>query len=127
MMATRHELSPDKIALYRATAQRRAEEVAQIQMKRRELAWKVAYQAATYLKSHFGATQVVVFGSLVHGHWFSETSDIDLAALGLQNEDYFTAVARLQDLSPDFRLDLVPLERCRPTLRETILREGQVL
>jgi predicted nucleotidyltransferase len=127
MMAARHELNPDKIALYRATAQRRAEEVARIQIKRRELAWEVAYQAAAYLKSHFGARQVVAFGSLVHGHWFSATSDIDLAASGLQNEDYFTAVARLQDLSPDFQIDLVPLERCRATLRETILREGRVL
>jgi predicted nucleotidyltransferase len=127
MMAARPELSPDKMALYRTTVQRRTDEVAQMQIKRRDLAWQVAYQAAGYLKSHFGARQVLAFGSLVHGHWFSATSDIDLAASGVQDEDYFVAVARLQDLSPEFQIDLVALEHCPATLRETILREGQTL
>ena len=66
----------------------------------------------------------MVFGSLVHGYWFSQTSDIDLAAWGLKDEDYFLVVARLQDLSPEFRIDLVRMENCRPGLRGAILQEG---
>ena len=66
----------------------------------------------------------MVFGSLVHGYWFSQTADIDLAAWGLKDEDYFLVVARLQDLSPEFRIDLVRMENCRPGLREAILQEG---
>ena len=90
-------------------------------------AWEVAEQAAALLKEQFGATQVALFGSTVHGHWFSTTSDVDLAASGLASDDYFTAVARLQDLSSEFKVDLVALEHCKAELRESIAREGVIL
>jgi len=69
----------------------------------------------------------VVFGSLVGGRSFSRWSDIDLAAWGLPPDDYFVAVARLQDLSPEFEIDLVTMEYCRPELLKVILREGREL
>lgn len=79
------------------------------------------------MAEQFGATRVVAFGSLVHGDWFSETSDVDLAAWGLEGEEYFIAVARLQDLSPEFEIDLVAMERCPQGLRKAIEEEGQPL
>ena len=120
------QVSPEAMATYRATAQRRSEVEQQELAQRRECARQVARRAAAFLKEQFGATRVVVFGSLVHGYWFSRTSDIDLAAWGLQPDDYFVAVARLQDLSPEFRVDLVVAERCKPALHEAILR-GEAL
>lgn len=126
-MTTALELTPEEMAVYRATARRRWERERQERARRRERAWEVARRASTLLKERFGATRVVVFGSLAHGRWFSKTSDIDLAAWGLKDEDYFTAVARLQDLSPEFEIDLVAMERCKPSLRETILKEGTPL
>lgn len=120
-------LSPAAMANYCATAHRRAEEAERVLMRRRERAGEVAHRAAALLKEEFGATQVTVFGSTVHGHWFTATSDIDLAASGLAPDDYFTAVARLQDLSPEFKVDLVALERCKPELREAIMCEGVIL
>jgi len=119
--------SPTTMAVYRATAQRRAADATRALASRRARAQDVARQAAILLKEQFGATQVVVFGSTVHGHWFTATSDIDLAVSGLAPEDYFTAVARLQDLSPEFQVDLVALERCKAALRESITREGVLL
>ena len=119
--------SPEAMAVYRATAQRRAAEASRTLALRRVRAREVARQAAALLKEQFGATQVAVFGSTVHGHWFSATSDIDLAASGLASDDYFTAVARLQDLSPEFKVDLVALEHCKAELRESIAREGVIL
>ena len=125
-----HDLPPalrvsrEAMATYRATAQRRWEEEQQESAGRRERAWQVARHAAALLKEQFGATRVVAFGSLVHGYWFSNASDVDLAAWGVQADDYFVAVARLQDLSPEFQIDLVAMERCKPALRETIDREG---
>ncbi|MFZ1632066.1 MAG: nucleotidyltransferase domain-containing protein [Anaerolineae bacterium] len=119
--------SPAAMAVYRATAQRRAAETARALASRRARAQEVARQAAMLLKEQFGATQVVVFGSTVHGHWFTATSDIDLAARGLAPDDYFTAVARLQDLSPEFKVDLVAVERCKAALCESIAREGVIL
>jgi predicted nucleotidyltransferase len=119
--------SPAAMAVYRATAQRRSAEASRTLALRRERAREVAQQAAVLLKEQFGATQVAVFGSTVHGHWFSATSDIDIAASGLASDEYFTAVARLQDLSPEFKVDLVALEHCKAELRESIAREGVIL
>jgi predicted nucleotidyltransferase len=120
-------LTQEKMATYRATAQRRREQEQQELTLRKERAWQVAHRAAALLKEQHEATQVMVFGSLVHGYWFSRTSDIDLAAWGLQADDYFVAVAKLQDLSPEFGVDLVAMERCKPELREIIVREGKQL
>ena len=119
--------SPAAITAYRATAQRRAAEASRTLALRRARAREVAQQAAALLKEQFGATQVTLFGSTVHGHWFSTTSDIDLAASGLASDDYFTAVARLQDLSSEFKVDLVALEHCKPGLREAVMQEGVLL
>ena len=126
-MSTALQVSPKAMAVYRATARRRWEEEQQALARRRERAWQVAYRAVTLLKEQFGATQVAAFGSLVHGFWFSKTSDIDLATWGLKSDDYFVAVARLQDISPEFKIDLVAVEHCRPALREAIVREGKPL
>ncbi len=95
--------------------------------ERFERAWMSANQAANWLKREFGLKQVWVFGSLVHQHWFSPTSDIDLAVKGLPNDLYLTVVARLQDLAPEFKIDLVSLDRCPPDLSQAILKEGQCL
>lgn len=120
-------ISPEAMAVYRATALRRWEEKRHELARRRDRAWQTVALAARLLKEQFGATRVVAFGSVIHGYWFSETSDIDLAAWGLRADDYFVAVARLQDLSPEFKIDLVAAENCRPELREAFEREGAPL
>ena len=65
------------------------------------------------LKITFGATRVMVFGSLVHNDQFSLTSDINLAVWGINGENCFVAVARLEDVSPEFEIDLVAMEACQ--------------
>lgn len=124
-MSTALQVSPEAMAVYRATARRRREKEQRALARRRERAWQVARRAVALLKEQFGATQVAAFGSLVHGFWFSRISDIDLAVWGLRADDYFVAVAKLQDISPEFEIDLVAMEHCRPALRETIVREGR--
>lgn len=121
------QVSAEAMAKYRATAQRRRKEEQQALVRRRERAWEVTRRAAALLKDQFKATRVAVFGSLVHGYWFSRTSDVDLAAWGLESDDYFVAVAKLQDISPEFKIDLVSVESCKPALRETIARDGELL
>ena len=121
------QISTEKMAIYRATARRRRAKEEQVLAQRQTRAWELARQAAALLKKEFGATQVMLFGSLAHGHWFSRTSDIDLAVWDLQGEDYFIVVAKLQDLSPEFGVDLVMMEMCKPNLHETIIRMGEVL
>jgi len=126
-MTTHLEVTAEEMAIYRATMRQRGEREQQAREQRRERAWGVIRQAVDLLKEEFGATQVLLFGSLAHGHWFSQTSDIDLAVWGLEADAYFTAVAQLQDLSPEFKVDLVAMESCRAELREVIVKEGKPL
>lgn len=77
------------------------------------------------LVSRFGVERVVLFGSLAEGR-FEESSDIDLAVSGL-GERWFEAWAAAEDaVGPEFRIDLVPIERARPAIRRAI-EEGEVL
>jgi predicted nucleotidyltransferase len=126
-MSTLGKLTPEQMSVYQATAQWRWEQEQRELARRRERAWEVARHAATLLKEQFGATRVLVFGSLVHGYWFSKTSDIDLAAWGLPAEDYFVAVAKLQDLSPEFEIDLIAMPHCKPGLGKVIEHGGKPL
>ncbi len=120
-------LSPEAMTAYRATAERRWKEKERERLARHKRAWRIARQASMVLRKQYGADKVMAFGSLVHDDWFSETSDVDLAVWGLQSEDYFVAVAKLQDLSPEFQIDLVAVEHCKPELRTVIMNEGELL
>ena len=90
---------------------------------RYQAGWVLARKAATLLKSEFGAEKVFVFGSLLHESSFTLLSDIDLSALGIAVDKYYAAVAAVSDLSSSARIDLVDLESCRPSLRDTIYKE----
>ncbi len=91
---------------------------------RRQRAWRVARQAAKVLREQFGAQRVVIFGSLAQRGWFTQWSDIDLAAWGVPDERFYQAVATITALSPAFKVDLIDPETCRPRLRQAIEREG---
>jgi uncharacterized protein len=95
--------------------------------ERLDRAWQVARRAADLLRRRFGATRVVVFGSLAHDHWFTRWSDIDLAAWGIPPDAFFRAVAAVTGLSAEFKIDLVDPQDCRPSLRQAIDREGVVI
>ena len=119
-----HEISELALRQYKETMRRREASTRRALEERKARAWAVARHAATLLYDQFNASHVVTFGSLVHGMWFSPTSDIDLAAWDIADEDYFTAVAKLQDIATEFKIDLVAIERCKVPLREIIEREG---
>jgi predicted nucleotidyltransferase len=92
--------------------------------ERWEHAWEVARAAARLMRERFGATRVVAFGSLTHRAWFSSGSDIDLAAWGIPADQFYRAVAAVTGISPDFEVDLVDPECCRPSVRRFIETEG---
>jgi uncharacterized protein len=120
-------LSMNELEAYRMTLNQRHDEEQVKQVQRLTKATELARQAAALLKERFKAEQVVLFGSLVHGCWFSPTSDIDLAVWGLDALTYLTAVAQLQDLEPEIKVDLVRMERCQPELERVIVQEGRSL
>jgi predicted nucleotidyltransferase len=120
-------LSAEQIMAYRAGAQQRARQRDQALAARLARAWRIARQCAQLLSEHFGATQVVAFGSLVRPGKFHAHSDIDLAVWGLNERLYYRAVSRLLDIDPTFSIDLVEVEFAAPCLRQTIEQEGVLL
>lgn len=92
--------------------------------ERWEQAWTVARVAARLLREKFGASRVVVFGSLAKKPWFGPWSDIDLAAWGIPADQFYRAVAAVTGGTPDFEVDLVDPAECQRRLRERVEREG---
>lgn len=92
--------------------------------ERRERAWQVARAAVHLLREDFGATRVVVFGSLAHRAWFSAWSDIDLVAWGIPADQFYKAVAAVTGVSSDFKVDLIDPDVCRSAVRQSIESEG---
>lgn len=120
MARTALDLTAEELQVYRPD--RESDEW--LDVERWERAWDVARAAARLLCERFGATRVVAFGSLAHRAWFNPWSDIDLAAWGIPADRFYRAVATVTGVSPDFQVDLLDLEDCRPAVRRAIEREG---
>jgi uncharacterized protein len=115
-------ITPSKLAIYRKTARERDAKLCELSNGRMRHAWEIAHQAARILKEEFGASRVVLFGSLLHPELFHMRSDIDLAVWDIQS--YFRAVSHLMDIDPEIGFDLVPVEDARPCIMEVIEQEG---
>ena len=103
------------IQSYIATARRqhRHEQATLQQLRSQVLA--IAQTAAHILREEFGASRVVVFGSVLDETRFHATSDLDLAVWGLPPANYIKALARLMTLS-DCAIDLVEAETASPAV-----------
>jgi predicted nucleotidyltransferase len=123
-MPTTFSFTPEKLAIYRATAQRRREQEQSELDHRREQAWAAARQAARLLKAQFNATRVVVFGSLARGSGFTRWSDVDVAAWGIAPEDTFRAIGAVLDMDTEIVVNLVDVNTCRTSLLEVIEQDG---
>lgn len=123
MTRTALDLSPREWQAYRPGGPVDTQATSQSARRHRQ-AWRVARRAARLLRERYGASRVVLFGSLAHDAWFTPWSDIDLAAWGIPPEHFYGAVAAITGLSPAFRIDLVDPDDCRSALRATVEREG---
>ena len=83
-------------------------------------AWHTAYQAATLLYEQFGATQVVVFGSLTEPMWFTNGSDIDIAVSGLSHDVYDKACVKIRYFDSEFTIDIINFDTSKGLFRERI-------
>ena len=102
-------VSPEKMAEYRRTAQKRqATAVAKLD-ERFALGQTIARELADLLRADFGAEQVFLFGSLTDRDLFHTRSDIDLAAWGIAEGRYLAAVAAVTGHQTAFSVDLVRL------------------
>lgn len=84
----------------------------------------VVNQAATLLRTRFGARRVVAFGSVTRRDWFTPWSDVDLAVWGISPGQFFRAVAAVAELGASLGVHVVDAEDCDPHLRRAIALEG---
>jgi uncharacterized protein len=91
-----------------------------------EKAWELVPQLAALLREKFGATRVVVFGSLTNREWYNHWSDIDLAVWDIPPEKFYQAVDAMIDFSAEFEVDLVDPAGgdCFPSVKQTIEQKG---
>ena len=111
-------LSSTQLQRYIVSAQERERDRLAKLEERRRSGLSLAKQAASLLKEEFGATQVILFGSLLT-ETFHESSDIDLTVMDLPEKQYFQAVGRLLGLG-DFDFDLVEMQHARPEIVQAI-------
>lgn len=90
--------------------------------QRRQEALTIAKRCIQLLKQEFGATEVILFGSLVgDGPWHWQ-SDLDLAVKGMSEDAIWHAYSALESIVPSWlKIDLVPLERVPPRVAARIL------
>ena len=117
-------ISPEKMAEYRANYKKRQAVERKKLDERFEHAWEVAQRGADLLRSQFEAEKVVVFGSLTNRELFHIRSDIDLAVWGLSDDQHWQALGVMLDLSPEFTVDLVSFVDASESLRQAIETEG---
>lgn len=90
----------------------------------REQALEIAKRAEEILKTRFGATRVIVFGSARGDAPWHEGSDLDLAVEGMPRENFWDAHDALMDVVPNvLDFDLVGIENAPPELARRILRD----
>ena len=118
------DLTPEQIAIYRSTALRRQEREKEALIRREIAGWSAARKAAKLLKKEFGATRVVVFGSLAGSGMLTRWSDVDIAAWGIEPTYTFKAIGAVMDLDEEVHVNLVDVNTCRPSLLRAIEREG---
>jgi uncharacterized protein len=87
-------------------------------------AWQLIPELARMLREEFGATKIKVFGSAVSADYFSDQSDIDIAAWDIPIAQYLSAVLAVNEFHEGFKVDLLDPSLCRVVLRQKIEKEG---
>lgn len=118
------EISPEKMKIYIQTAVDRKKKIARELEIRRDDAKALADVGAQLLRDRYGAGRVFLFGSLAGDGYFHHHSDIDLAVEGMDEGQYYRAVADLLALNPDFQFDLLLMEEIRSELKAIIESQG---
>ena len=111
---------------YRRTARHRKALATERRRLRAKRGWDVAGKAALKLKNDFGATDVVVFGSLLRPDFFDDRSDVDIAVKGVPEHQFLRAVAVVTGLDNEITVDLIRIEDASPSLVRQV-EEGVAL
>ena len=116
-------LTAEQIAAYHEVWRQRALRVDPEAEKRRARALELVPRAAELLRREFGATRVVLFGSLAHGD-FTRWSDIDLVAWGIPSAEWLRAMSRAESVDDEIHVDLVLAQMAKDAVLEEALKDG---
>ena len=84
----------------------------------------MAKKAAEVLREKYGASRVILFGSLSYDSWFTPRSDIDLCVEGVSVKSFFRAESEIEEIASGYRLDLLDIRECSPELLKHVEMEG---
>ena len=101
-----------------AAREQRSQSLVQMQ-ERQQQGLAVAHKCAQILKEEFGATRVVLFGSILKPEKMWWGSDIDLAVWGLPEKDFLKAGAAIE-WGHGFPVDLVEIQHAKPHIFKAI-------
>ena len=120
---TIHGMTPVELAKCRENLKRQWES-RQVDEELIQRAWKVAHHLAAVLYQDYGATKVAVFGSLTTPICFTERSDIDIVVWGISYERCLDALWGTEDLSTEFKIDIIDSESINKLFRKRIFDEA---
>ena len=80
---------------------------------------------ADRLRSHYGATRVILFGSVVEGFYVPGHSDIDIYFELPDEKDEWHVTGGLMMEFSKYDIDFRPAGMCTPKFREAVLRNGK--
>lgn len=126
-MATALDLTDEQLEKYVAAAHRRTtERPTEYELDQREAITDRVRKAARVLYNDFGATRVILFGSLAHEAWFTLDSDIDIVVEGI-GDKYWRAWEVVEGIIGDRGVDLIDWDMAGESLRQTVSEEGILL
>lgn len=124
-MATALELGPEGWKPYAEALKMRPDRVpTREEIAERDRLIEKAREAAAMLKESYGATRVILFGSLAHGAWFHPRSDVDLAVEGIAPETFYRAWTAVEHVIADRPVDMVDIAASYPSVRRSLAHEG---
>ncbi|MCP4164815.1 MAG: nucleotidyltransferase domain-containing protein [Chloroflexi bacterium] len=122
------QTSQDLYAEYKIAWDKRRKAERQRLLQEAEHARDVARQCALLLADRYPIQRVWLIGSLLDKERFHHGSDVDLVVEGLNDRDYFPALAKLYELLPaGLELDLITLESAQSSLHKLVMQKGELL
>jgi hypothetical protein len=116
------------MARYRAGMLQRDRELRDQTRARAARAMEAARAAAALLRERYGATRVVLYGSLARGEGhFTRWSDVDIAAWGIPDRDWVSAPLDALTVSKEIEVNLVLAQDAPAFILDAIAREGRDL
>ena len=116
-------MSPAELAKCRENLKRQWEN-RQVDEALLQRAWETVHRVATVLYQDYGAAKVAVFGSLAEWERFTKESDIDIAVWGIPYGKCLDALWETNDLSTEFKIDIIDFETSGGLFRERVLSQA---